>query len=155
MYNKVVNYVDFDGNERRETLQFNVTETELRNFELSMNGGIHAYLEKLVEKLDLKSMSQFLNDFVDLSYGEKSLDGRRFVKNPQILEDFKSSLAYDTFMNEMLHDDKAAAAFINGIFPKQLLQQAKKASLEQKTNFANLGSDKVQEVLDSIDPEAK
>lgn len=54
------------------------------------------------------------------AYGEKSDDGRRFVKSDELSQAFKETEAYSELFMELLTDDKAAAAFINGILPKDI-----------------------------------
>jgi hypothetical protein len=58
-----------------------------------------------------------------LSYGEKTPDGKRFVKNDEIREAFSQTAAYDTLFMELATDDKAAADFIKGIMPRDMSQQ--------------------------------
>jgi hypothetical protein len=60
------------------------------------------------------------------SYGVKSTDGKRFIKNDQLRSDFESSEAYSTFFMELVTDADAASAFITGIMPKDLIDETEK-----------------------------
>ena len=62
---------------------------------------------------------------VDRAYGEKSDDGRHFRKSDEILNDFKSTMAYDEIIMELAFNEQAASAFIKGVLPKELLPQNK------------------------------
>ena len=59
---------------------------------------------------------------VDLSFGKKSDDGRRFVKSPEILSDFKDTNAYSEFIVSLFEEGNAAE-FINGLV-EEAKQQA-------------------------------
>ena len=62
---------------------------------------------------------------IDLkSYGEKSADGRRFVKSEKLSEEFSQTNAYSQLFMKLATDDKAAVAFINGIMPDSMQEKA-------------------------------
>ena len=50
----------------------------------------------------------------------KSPDGKRFIKNQELCDEFVQSIAFDTFMMELMSDDMAAANFVNAIIPANL-----------------------------------
>ena len=124
MIKKTVTYEDFNGQERTEDFYFNLTEAELSEMELSLNGGLSTYLEKIVQENDNEKIIQYFKKIVLMSYGKKSLDGRNFYKNEEIKEDFKSTAAYSKIFMELATDDTAAAAFVNGIIPKSIEKPA-------------------------------
>ena len=51
------------------------------------------------------------------AYGKKSPDGRRFIKNNEIREEFTQTEAYSIIFMELATDADKAAEFINGIIP--------------------------------------
>ena len=53
------------------------------------------------------------------SYGEKSIDGRSFVKSKELSTAFSHTKAYSTLFMELAFDAKKAAAFVNGIMPAE------------------------------------
>ena len=63
-------------------------------------------------------------DLVLKAYGVKSDDGRRFIKSKELSDEFSQTEAYSQIFMELATDDKAAAAFINGIVPADLAQKA-------------------------------
>lgn len=126
MVKKTITYKDFDGQERTEDYYFNLTKTELTEMELSMNGGLSTLLEKIIKERDMKQLIEYFKRIVLDSYGEKSLDGRMFIKNEKLKEEFKSTMAYSEIFMELANDDKAAAEFINGILPSDLAEEVKK-----------------------------
>lgn len=120
MLKKTITYVDFNGEERTEDFYFNLTKAELSLMQLSEKGGLDVVLDRMIQTRDEPSMIKMFKEIIDLSYGEKSADGRKFVKNDAILEDFKSTEAYSVLFMELATDSKAAADFINGIVPKDV-----------------------------------
>ena len=117
---KTVAYEDFDGNQRTEDHYFNLTEAEITEMELSLNGGLSQLLEKILQENDNRQIIEYFKKIVLMSYGKKSLDGRQFVKNDAIREEFASTVAYSEIFMELATDADAAAAFINGIMPRNM-----------------------------------
>ena len=117
MLKKTLTYTDFDGNERTEDFYFNLTEAEITNMQLTTEGGMQAYLKKIIESKDQKKLIETCEEIVRKAYGEKSPDGRRFNKSPEITEAFTQTQAYSDIYMELVMDDIAAAEFVNGVLP--------------------------------------
>lgn len=117
MLKQQVKYEDFDGNTQTETLYFNLNRMELISFQKRYGSeNMENYINKLIEEKQIEPMYDLLNDFVLTAYGIKSEDGKRFIKNDQIREEFKQSLAYEAFIEDF-HDDsrKVLENFIAGV----------------------------------------
>lgn len=128
MLKKTVTYVDFNENERTEDHYFNLTEAELTEMELSLNGGLSQLLEKILQENDHKQIIEYFKKIVLMAYGKKSLDGRQFVKNDEIRQEFASTAAYSEIFMELATDADAASAFVNGIMPRKLSKAANGAA---------------------------
>lgn len=121
MLRKEVTYTDFDGNEVKEVLYFNLTKSEIAALQVRMDGKFIDYLKDLVEGNHIEKLFQiFRDDILIGSYGKKSDDGRRFIKNQQLREEFESSLAFDAIFTEMLMNPEAQSAFTRGILPPDM-----------------------------------
>lgn len=120
MLKKTVTYVDYNGVERTEDFYFNLSKAEVTEMELSVRGGLSAMLEELVKSGDNARILEIFKDLVLRSYGEKSADGKRFVKSKELSEAFSQTEAYSEIFMELALDEKAAAAFVNGILPANL-----------------------------------
>ena len=118
MLKKTINYIDFDGNERKEDFYFNLTKAEVTEMELSIDGGLVKSLEKIVAAQDSKRVMEIFKDLILRSYGEKSPDGKRFIKNQELRDSFVQTEAYSELFMELATDADASAAFINGIIPQ-------------------------------------
>ena len=120
MYAKKVTYTDYNGVERTEEFYFNLTKAELTMMNLSEVGGLKAKMEKMIEKQDAPLIMATFEDILTRSYGEKSADGRRFIKSPEITEGFKQTEAYSEIFMELCTDPDAASEFMAGIIPPDL-----------------------------------
>lgn len=120
MYTMTREYEDFFGNVRKEDFRFNLTKAELLNLETSENGGIQGILLKIIQTQDVAKLMEFMRKFIDMSYGEVSNDGRKFIKSPEILENFKSTQAYSDIYTDLATNSEEAIKFIKGILPKDL-----------------------------------
>lgn len=117
MLKKTITYTDYDGNKRTEDFYFNLTKAEVAEMEMSMNGGLSKMIEKIVQTNDMKRIVEIFKDLILKAYGEKSNDGKRFIKNQEIREAFSQTEAYSELFMELATDANAAAAFVNGIIP--------------------------------------
>lgn len=123
MIKKTITYVDYNGVERTETHYFNLTEAEVTEMQYGVNGGYSEMCQKIVEAQDQPSIVAVFKDLLLKAYGEKSLDGKYFLKEDEngkpLSNKFRQTEAYSKLFMELATDDKAAAEFINGITPPQ------------------------------------
>lgn len=117
MLKKTINYTDYNGTERTEDFYFNLSEAEITEMELSTTGGLAAMLENVVKAQDCPSIVKIFKEIVLKSYGEKSPDGKRFIKSKELSEAFSQTEAYTKLFMELATDADAAAAFINAVVP--------------------------------------
>lgn len=117
MLKKTIKFTDYDGNERTEDFYFNLSKAEITEMELTQTGGLVRLIEKIVAEQDSKRIIEIFKDLILRSYGEKSPDGRRFIKNKEIQEAFSQTEAYSELFMELATDADAAADFVNGIIP--------------------------------------
>jgi hypothetical protein len=126
MLKKTMTYTDFDGNQRTEDFYFNLTKAELTEMEFSTNAGFVKTIEKIIATQDQKQLIEIFKDIVLKAYGEKSLDGRRFVKTQEVKDNFAQTQAYSDLFMELATDANAASEFFNSIVPQELLEESKK-----------------------------
>lgn len=120
MLKKTITYEDFNGVERTEDFYFNLTEAECVEWQLGTEGGLVEMIEKIVAAKDSKALIEIFKDLVLKAYGEKSADGRRFMKTAEIREAFSQTNAYSIIFMELAKDDIAANEFIKGIIPNKI-----------------------------------
>lgn len=125
MLKKTITYTDFNGTERTESFYFNLNQAELAEMELSMDGGLSETMARLVEVQAVPELAKIFKELITKSYGEKSADGKRFIKSEQMSEEFTQTNAYAKLYVELISDAKAAAAFFNEVIPADLAKQNK------------------------------
>lgn len=118
MIKKTIKYKDFDGNPQEDTFYFNLTKAELVKLEASASGGLGATLELIVQTRQTTEIVPLFERILLMAYGEKSPDGRFFMKSEEKAQQFKNSAAYDALFMELFGSVDAAAAFVNGLMPE-------------------------------------
>lgn len=132
MLKKTMTTVDFGGTERTEDYYFNLTKAEIMEMQLCTDGGFVETVKKIVEAKNQLELTRLFKKIICASYGVLSPDGRKFVKNQQVLDDFMATQAYSDLYIELLSGDgKAAEDFVTGILPKDLTNEAAKAPVSQ------------------------
>lgn len=120
MYKKTITYTDYNGEKRTEDFYFNLTKAEIADMQFSTEGGLGEYIQKIVAAKSTVEISKLFKKLIALSYGEKSPDGRRFVKSAELSEEFMQTEAYSDFYIMLASDEKEASAFFDGIIPSDL-----------------------------------
>lgn len=136
MYKETITYTDYDGNERTEDFYFNLTEAEIYELELGTTGGLRKQIEQIVKAQDAPQIVAIFKNIIAKSYGEKSPDGRRFIKSPELFEAFSQTEAYSQLFVKLATDAEAGANFINGIAPNDARAALEKAQLNDKFEVA-------------------
>lgn len=120
MLKKTITYEDYNGNERTEDFYFNLTKAEVMEMEMSVNGGLSEMIQKIVETKDAPAIIKTFKELILKSYGEKSLDGKQFIKSNELSKAFSHTEAYSQLFMELATDAEAGAKFINGIIPSNV-----------------------------------
>lgn len=119
MLKKNIKYVDYDGNARAEDFYFNLNKAEVIELQLGTVGGLTKTLEKIVQEKDASRIIEYFKTLILKAYGEKSADGRRFIKSQELRDAFEQTEAYSELFMELASDAKMAAEFVNGVLPKE------------------------------------
>lgn len=127
MFKRTFEFTDYDGNYRKEEHYFNLSKAELIKW-LTTTGDYT--LDKVLQRLSVerngKKIMDIFEDLIHLSYGKKSLDGRKIEKSEEIWNDFYQTEAYSILFMELITDAKKAADFVNKIIPKDLADEVDK-----------------------------
>lgn len=120
MFKKTITYTDYNDVKRTETFFFNLTQAEVLEMELGTVGGLSAMIQGVIDAKDTPALIKIFKDLVLRAYGEKSADGKRFIKSPELSEAFSQTEAYSDIFMELATNDKEAAEFVRGITPQGL-----------------------------------
>ena len=117
MIKKTYTYTDYNGNERTEDYYFNLNKAEIMEMELSVDGGLSEMIQRIISAKDTPSIIKIFKELILKSYGEKSPDGKRFIKSDELSASFAQTEAYSMLFEELATDADKAAEFVNGIVP--------------------------------------
>lgn len=128
MLKKTITYTDYNGLERKEDFYFNLSKAEIATMEMSTEGGFAEMINRVVEAKDQVAIIKIFKDLVLDSYGEKSADGKRFIKSEELSTAFSQTEAYSIIFMELATDAEKAAEFVNGIIPADMSKQLASAN---------------------------
>lgn len=142
---KKIKYTDFNGVEREEEFYFNMSKADVIKW-MTTNGNytLDAVLMKLVRTENVRDLIGEIDYLITESYGEKSLDGKRFMKTPEIKASFVESNAYSELFMEIASDAKKAAEFFNGILPDDLANSIQEALRSNPDDLPDVVKDYVK-----------
>lgn len=120
MLKRPIKYTDFNGNEITEDFYFNLTKAEVVKMQLSIDEGLAEMLQRIVQTEDKPALIREFENILLMSYGVKSEDGKRFVKNDELRADFLNSAAYDQLFTELITNEQVIADFILGVLPNDM-----------------------------------
>ena len=136
MLKKTITYTDYDGVERVEDFYFNLTRAEAMEMELSTDGGLTSLINRIIAAKDVPSIVKLFKKMILMAYGEKSPDGKRFVKSEELSKAFSETEAYSILFMELATDAEAASNFVNAIVPPADNNDEKKVlPLAQRPEF--------------------
>lgn len=118
MLKKTITYTDYNDVERTEDFYFNLSKAEIAEMELEVPGGMTAMIERITKTKDAPSLVKIFKELILRSYGEKSDDGRRFIKSEELSKKFEQTEAYSELFMELATNADSASEFIKGITPK-------------------------------------
>jgi hypothetical protein len=130
---KTIEYEDFNGDKVSEDFFFHLSKAELVEMEVSHADGLSESLKRIIAAEDGAQIIKEFKGIILGAYGQRSEDGKRFVKNARIREEFESSEAYSTLFMELVTNADSAVEFINGIVPKDLPEEAAKITSAELT----------------------
>ena len=117
MLKKTITYPDYNGLDRTEDFYFNLTKAEIMEMELSTTGGLSEMISRIVAAQDAPAIIKVFKELIMKAYGQKSPDGKRFIKSAALSEEFAQTEAYSILFMELATDADAAAKFVNAIVP--------------------------------------
>lgn len=134
MLKRTFTYKDYDGNECTETFHFQLTKAEIIEMQVRDNGNFIDNLKDLMMKRDVERLYKFFRELVLDSVGVRTANNR-FVKTPEIREDFKYSIPYSELITELMTDENKIAEFARGITPFDLSEEDMEKAKEMAAGY--------------------
>ncbi len=130
MLKREITYEDFNGVKTTDVFYFNISKPEIIEMQVAYEEGLSEVLKRIVVEKDNKNLVKIFKDIVLKAYGEKSADGKRFIKSDQLREEFSQTAAYSVLFMELATEDNAAVVFLKGICPQDMGAEFDKAVAE-------------------------
>jgi hypothetical protein len=139
---KTIKFKNYAGEEEVGTFHFNLSKGELVKMQMSAidhrTESFEDKLEKIGSSLNGKALIEVIDEIIDISYGVKTTDGKRFIKNAADLEFFKSTEAYSELVVELCTDAIKASEFVNGLVPADLRAEVQKEVAQTQSSAKDL-----------------
>ena len=118
-----ITYRNIDGKQVTKKFYFHLEPAEIVEMELSHNGGISGFIERVSQTEDHATLIKEFKNIILTCYGVR--DGDDFLKNDDLRTRFSGSGAYSALFMEFLQVPGAIEKFIRGVVPQedQLLPQ--------------------------------
>ena len=156
LHSEKITYLDYDGNERTDEFLFSLNKAEIIKW-LTQSGGysLDQVIEKLIKSENSREIINIFDDLLHRAYGEKSLDGRRFVKaykDPEVASNFFDTEAYSVLFMKLVSDAKFAGEFLNSIIPQDLASEVAKILAENPEGIPEELKDYIPDKKDNVVP---
>lgn len=136
MFSRTFEYTGYDGQPHKDTWWFNLSEAELYKLELSNLGGMNGMMNRLLRESKPGEIVDVFENLILSAVGERSVDGRKFIKNQEIRDDFFQSKAYSDLFVELVSSGEKLADFLKGAIPAEVAAEVAKAE-EAKSKEVN------------------
>lgn len=143
MFSREFEYTGYDGQPKKDTYWFNLTEAELYEIDLSSIRGFTGEMTKLLKEERTKEIVDSFKGIILGAVGSVSADGRKFIKNEEIKEDFYRSKAYSQLFVELVSSGEKLAEFLRAAIPDEIRQKMEE---KEKENAKAEGTAKIAEL---------
>jgi hypothetical protein len=114
---KTITYEDLNGDNVNEDHYFHLSKAELIELELSHEGGFDKHLKRIVDSKNGAEIVSEMKKLILMSYGQKSEDGKRFIKSQELIDEFTQTEAWSTLFMEIATEAGKAVEFVRGVMP--------------------------------------
>lgn len=120
MIKKNISYIDYNGIKCSDDYYFHLNNIEWLRLD-SKYDGIQDFLKQVIKGIKPRSaVMDLLEDLILSAYGEKSEDGKKFIKTKELRDDFAQSEPYSELFTSFLQDTQKGIDFFNALAPKDL-----------------------------------
>lgn len=159
MIKQTVSYTDYNNQPQVEDHYFHLTKAELLDH-MDLKPQLEALQQRLVSDGEIRDLReeevmeilQLVKRLVRSSFGKRSTDGKNFYKGDDIWREFESSAAYDAMLFALFENPDKAFAFMSGIMPKDLMEQAEAQRQLDGPPARPTPQDRLQKQAQSVTP---
>lgn len=140
MIKKEVEFVNYNGDTVKQSFFFDLSEAEIAELQAKHDGKLTDILQSIIDAQDQSAIVEYFKEILIMSYGEKTVDGKYFVKDESTKKHLIYSPAYSKIFMELATDADAGTAFVQGILPADLEKRVDELEAKNKAaaneNFA-------------------
>ena len=133
MLKKTITYTDYNDRSRTEDFWFNLSRTEILDMAICKRRDLGKLLSDIITESDPTKFISLIEDLIQISYGRKSEDGKRFIKSEELTRDFTQTEAYSELLVDLALNADKAVEFVNAIIPTKFIQEINARAEENST----------------------
>ena len=134
MFERTFTYEGFDGKQYKDTWGFYLSKADLLEIQLGSFIGMDALMRRLIETQNGKEIMAIIREIILKAVGKPSSDGKRFIRNAEISEEFHQTDAYSQLFEELVLDGDKAMEFIMAAVPREIGERMKAQVAAQEAN---------------------
>lgn len=134
MFERTFTYEGFDGKQYKDTWGFYLSKADLLEIQLGSFIGMDALMRRLIETQNGKEIMAIIREIILKAVGKPSSDGKRFIRNAEISEEFHQTDAYSQLFEELVLDGDKAMEFIMAAVPREIGERMRAQVAAQEAN---------------------
>lgn len=136
MFERAFTYEGFDGKQYTDSWGFYLSKADLLEIQLGTFVGLDQLIKRLIDTQNGKEIMAIIKEIILKAVGKPSQDGKRFIRNQEIRDEFEQTEAYSQLFEELVMDGEKAMEFITAAVPREIGEKMKlemaKANTENK-----------------------
>ena len=136
MLKKTITYKNLFDNEVTKDFYFNLNTNELFKLEVEDRDGYESFITRMIAAENNREMLREFERLIRASYGVRSEDGDRFIKDAEgktdIVDSFVQRPAFEELFIMFITEENFASEFIAGVLPANLDDVAEKLNARMK-----------------------
>lgn len=122
---KQFTYKGFDGKSYTDEWCFHLSESDVFKINYGSLVGLDAMIKKLIDTRNGKEIMGLIDEIIMTSVGHRGADGRQFIKNEELRQEFRQTDAYSQLFMELAMDGEKASEFLMGVIPQDMAEKAR------------------------------
>ena len=120
MLKKTITFENVDGEEVTEDFYFNMNKAEMLEMELTVGGddGLEEHFKKVVASGNRQAILDIYKEILSRTVGRR--EGKLFIKNDQITNEFMHGGAYSQMFMDLFNNPNAILEFFRGVLPNNM-----------------------------------
>ena len=120
MFERTFKFEGFDGKMYEDTWGFYLSKADLLEIQLGTFVGLDALMKRLIETKNGKEIMAIVKEIILKAVGHTSPDGRKFLRNEELREEFLQTDAYSQLFEELVLNPDKALDFIIAAVPSEV-----------------------------------